>query len=79
MPEIFRVPLTAGFLALHADPDSETGLSLEVHNGEEGVLVSVMKQNLVDLSRQNLVDLFLGHSQAQMSADAKAAVKDPAS
>jgi hypothetical protein len=41
MPEIFRVPLTAGHLALHADDDSDTGLSLELHNGEEGVMAPV--------------------------------------
>jgi hypothetical protein len=59
MPEIFRVPLTAGFLALHADPDSETGLSLEAHNGEEGVMVAVTVAELHELMTQ-----FADHAHA---------------
>jgi hypothetical protein len=59
MPEIFRVPLAAGFLALHADPDSETGMSLEAHNGEEGVMVTVSVSELHQLMMQ-----FADHAHA---------------
>jgi hypothetical protein len=50
MLEIFRVPLATGYLALH--DDSDTGLSLELHNGEEGVMAPINPDQMSELMQQ---------------------------
>jgi hypothetical protein len=52
MPEIFRVPLATGYLVLHADDDSDTGLSLELHNGEEGVMAPINPDQMGQMLQQ---------------------------
>jgi hypothetical protein len=73
MPEIFRVPLDTGYLALHADPDSETGLFLEAHNGEEGVLATITVDEI-----RGLVDQFGVHAGPIVGAEMDAQAPDTA-